>query len=122
MNLNPFAHGIKEVKKENVRDIFSSLSFTLKHKFIEKNKIIYKYNDDIDNFYLILKGKVTILVPNEEYVKLNQIEYFLYLLNLRKYNEKALLIKTLNKNNDMYPMNEKSFDIWIKRAYLTINK
>ena len=122
MNLNPFAQGIKEVKKENVRDIFSSLSFTLKHKFIEKNKIIYKYNDDIDNFYLILKGKVNILVPNEEYVKLNQIEYFLYLLNLRKYNEKALLIKTLNKNNDVYPMNEKSFDIWIKRAYLTINK
>ena len=36
--------------------------------------------------------------------------------------KKALLIKTLNKNNDMYPMNEKSFDIWIKRAYLTIIK
>ena len=122
MNLNPFAQEIKEVKKENVRDIFSSLSYTLKHKFIEKNNIIYKYDDDIDNFYLIIKGKVNILVPNEEYIKLNQIEYFLYLLNLRKYNEKALLIKTLNKNNDMYPMNEKSFDIWIKRAYLTIIK
>jgi len=120
MNLNPFAQGIKEVKKENYRDLFSCLSFTLKHKYFEKNKIIYKYNDDIDNFYLVLKGKVDILVPNEEYIKLTQPEYFIYLLKLRKYGEKALLEKTLNKNNDQYPMNEQNFDIWIKRAYLTI--
>ncbi len=120
MNLNPFAQGIKEVKKENFRDLFSCLSFTLKHKYFEKNKIIYKYNDDIDNFYLVLKGKVDILVPNEEYVKLTEQEYFIYLLKLRKYGEKALLQKTLNKNNDQYPMNEQNFDIWIKRAYITI--
>ena len=120
MNLNPFAQGIKEVKKENYRDLFSCLSFTLKHKYFEKNKIIYKYNDDIDNFYLVLKGKVDILVPNEEYVKLSEPEYFIYLLKLRKYGEKSLLEKTLNKNNVQYPMNEQNFDIWIKRAYLTI--
>ena len=120
MNLNPFAQGIKEVKKENFRDLFSCLSFTLKHKYFEKNKIIYKYNDDIDNFYLVLKGKVDILVPNEEYVKLTEQEYFIYLLKLRKYGEKVLLQKTLNKNNDQYPMNEQNFDIWIKRAYITI--
>ena len=36
MNLNPFAQGIKEVKKENFRDLFSCLSFTLKHKYFEK--------------------------------------------------------------------------------------
>ena len=120
MNLNPFAQGIKEVKKENCRDLFSYLSFSLKHKYFEKNKIIYKYNDDIDNFYLVLKGKVDILVPNEEYVKLSEPEYFIYLLKLRKYGEKSLLEKTLNKNNVQYPMNEQNFDIWIKRAYLTI--
>ena len=69
-NLNPFAFLIKQVKKENARDLFSSLSFTLKHKFLEKNRIIYKFSDDIDNFYLILNGKVNVLVPNEEYIKL----------------------------------------------------
>ena len=120
MNLNPFAQGIKEVRKVNYRDLFSSLSFTLKHKFLTKNKIIYKYNDELDNFYLVLKGRVDILVPNEEYLYLTENEYFIYLLKLRKYNEKELLIKTLNRNNGQYPMNEKTFDIWIKRAYLTI--
>ena len=120
MQLNPFAQGIKEVKRENYRDIFSSLSFTLKYKYFEKDKIIYRFNNEIDNFYLVLKGRVDILVPNEEYLYLTENEYFIYLLKLRKYNEKELLIKTLNRNNGQYPMNEKTFDIWIKRAYLTI--
>ena len=120
MNLNPFAQGIKEVRKVNYRDLFSSLSFTLKHKFLTKNKIIYKYNDELDNFYLVLKGRVDILVPNEEYIKLTEPEYFIYLLKLRKYNEYKLLEKTLNKNNSTFPMNEQNFDIWIKRAYITI--
>ena len=120
MNLNPFAQGIKEVRKVNYRDLFSSLSFTLKHKFLTKNKIIYKYNDELDNFYLVLKGRVDILVPNEEYIKLTEPEYFIYLLKLRKYNEYKLLEKTLNKNNSKFPMNEQNFDIWIKRAYITI--
>ena len=99
MQLNPFAQGIKEVKKENYRDIFSSLSFTLKYKYFEKDKIIYRFNNEIDNFYLVLKGRVDILVPNEEYLYLTENEYFIYLLKLRKYNEKELLIKTLNRNN-----------------------
>ena len=80
MNLNPFAHSIQKVKKDNSRDLFSSLSFTLKHKFLEKNKIIYKFNEPIDNFYIILNGKVDLLVPNEEYIKLSEAEYFIYLL------------------------------------------
>ena len=120
MNLNPFAHSIQKVKKDNSRDLFSSLSFTLKHKFLEKNKIIYKFNEPIDNFYIILNGKVDLLVPNEEYIKLSEAEYFIYLLKLRKYNEKALLDKTLKNNNSIYPMNEENFDIWLKRAIVTI--
>ena len=120
MNLEPFAQSIKEVKKENSRDLFSSLSFTLKHKFLEKNRIIYKFSDDIDNFYLILNGKVNVLVPNEEYIKLAEPEYFIYLLNLRQYNEIVLLQRILNKNNNIYPMNEQNFDSWIKRAVVTI--
>ena len=120
MNLNPFAHSIQQVKKNNPRDLFSSLSFTLQYKFLEKNKLIYKYSEQIDNFYLILNGKVDLLVPNEEYMKLSEAEYFIYLLKLRKYNEKALLDKTLKNNNLVYPMNEENFDLWLKRAIVTI--
>ena len=46
-------------------------------------------------------------------------EYYLYLINLRKYNEFVLLTKTINKNMDSFPMNEKNFDTWIRRAYVT---
>ena len=38
---------------------------------------------------------------------LTENEYYLYLINLRKYNEFVLLTKTINKNMDSFPMNEK---------------
>ena len=50
---------------------------------------------------------------------LTENEYYLYLINLRKYNEFVLITKTINKNMDSFPMNEKNFDTQIRRAYVT---
>ena len=118
-NLNPFSRRIKEVEKEHTRDLISKLSFSMKYKYYPKNNLIYRYDDQAENFYVILQGKVDLLVPNEETIKLTENEYYLYLINLRKYNEFVLLTKTINKNMDSFPMNEKNFDTWIRRAYVT---
>ena len=118
-NLNPFSRRIKEVEKEHTRDLISKLSFSMKYEYFPKNNLIYRYDDQAENFYVILQGKVDLLVPNEETIKLTENEYYLYLINLRKYNEFVLLTKTINKNMDSFPMNEKNFDTWIRRAYVT---
>ena len=91
----------------------------MKYEYYPKNNLIYRYDDQAENFYVILQGKVDLLVPNEETIKLTENEYYLYLINLRKYNEFVLLTKTINKNMDSFPMNEKNFDTWIRRAYVT---
>ena len=119
-NLNPFAFLIKQVKKENARDLFSSLSFTLKYKFLEKNSIIYKYNDLQDNFYIILNGKVDLLVPNEEIIKLSEAEYYIYLLKLYKHKENELLERTINRNHMTFQIKELNFENWLKRAIITL--
>ena len=118
-NLNPFSRRIKEVEKEHTRDLISKLSFSMKYEYYPKNNLIYRYDDQAENFYVILQGKVDLLVPNEETIMLTENEYYLYLINLRKYNEFVLLTKTINKNMDSFPMNEKNFDTWIRRAYVT---
>ena len=79
----------------------------MKYEYFPKNNLIYRYDDQAENFYVILQGKVDLLVPNEETIKLTENEYYLYLINLRKYNEFVLLTKTINKNMDSFPMNEK---------------
>ena len=118
-NLNPFSRRIKEVEKEHSRDLISKLSFAMKYKYYPKNNLIYRYEEQAEYFYVILQGKVDLLVPNEETLRLTENEYFLYLINLRKYNEFILLTKTINKNMESFPMNEKNFDTWIRRAYVT---
>ena len=91
----------------------------MKYEYYPKNNLIYRYDDQAENFYVILQGKVDLLVPNEETIMLTENEYYLYLINLRKYNEFVLITKTINKNMDSFPMNEKNFDTWIRRAYVT---
>ena len=118
-NLNPFSRRIKEVEKEHTRDLISKLSFAMKYEYYSKDNVIYRYDDFAEYFYVILSGEVNLLVPNEETIRLTENEYYLYLLNLRKYNEFVLLNKTINKNMEQFPMSERNFDIWIRRAYVT---
>ena len=100
--------------------IISSLSFILQYELQEENTILYKYKEPANQFYIILSGSIDVIVPNEEYMDLTEEEYFAYLLNLRKYQEFEFLNQTLLRNNDKFPMKEESIDIWIKRAFLTV--
>ena len=100
--------------------IFSSISFTLKYDFQEENTILYRFHEPADKFYIILNGVVDVIVPNDEYMDLTEEEYFCYLLNLRKFHEYDFLNKMIITNYDKFPMKEESIDIWIKRAFSTI--
>ena len=52
-NLNPFSRRIKEVEKEHTRDLISKLSFSMKYEYYPKNNLIYRYDDQAENFYVI---------------------------------------------------------------------
>ena len=119
-NLEPFNQILSESEKDDVKIILNNLTQTLKYEFIQKNKIICKYGQNTEKFYLILKGKVDILVPNEEEIELTEEEYFSYLLNLRIYNENYILKKIISKNCLTFLMEEKNLDEWIKIAYNTL--
>lgn len=47
----------------------------MKHKFIEKDQIVFNYNDAGDLFYIVLQGKVSIKVPKTEVIELNPFEH-----------------------------------------------
>ena len=125
--LSPFNKIFEKIKQSNnLIDIFNlqrillNLSTELKYEFFEANKVIYKHGDPPDKYYILLKGEVDIIVPNEIEVMMNEYEYFNYILRLYKFQEHGLLKKVLNKNYNLYPLNKKLFEDWIHTAYNTL--
>ena len=117
---------LKLSKSDNAADtvklekILYNLTKKLKYEFCEKNKIVYLHGDSPDKFYIILKGEVDTIIPNEIEVMMNEYEYYYYILRLYKYQEYYLLNKVLNKNYDLYPLDKKLLEDWIQTAYNTL--
>ena len=118
--LEPFNQIISESSSEEAQSIITNLAFNLRYEKKEKNTIIFKFGEYSEKYYILLKGKASVVVPNEEEIELSEEEYFLYLLKLRQYNENDILDKVISKNYTSYFFEEKTFDLWIKTAYNTI--
>ena len=118
--LEPFNQIISESAGDEAQDIIRNLSFNLKYERAKKDTIIFRFGEYSEKFYLILKGKVSVAVPNDEDIELTEEEYFLYLLKLRQYNEKDILNKVVSNNFTSYFFEEKTFDLWVKTAYNTL--
>ena len=60
--------------------ILFNLALQLKYEYFEKSKIIYLHGGYPDKYYIILKGEVDIIIPNEMEVMMTQYEYYFYIL------------------------------------------
>ncbi len=69
----------------------------MKFKFLPKNEIIFRIGDQPDFLYLIIDGKVDILKPMIENAELTGNEYFLKLMNYKKFRRKTYIIKLCKK-------------------------
>ena len=104
----------------NLKKILYNLATELVYEYFDSNKIVFKHGDPPDKYYILLKGEVDIIVPNEIEVMMSEYEYFNYILRLYKYQEHSLLKKVLNKNYGVYPLNKKLLEDWVNTAYNTI--
>ena len=100
-----------QVQNEELEELLYNTASQLKYEHIEKNKLIFKYGDKADKFYIILKGKVTFCVPKPNQHSLTEEEYILYLIKLR-YNKEFDLIKKNMENNDL----GESFEQFVLKA------
>ena len=119
-NLSPFNQIVSDSAGKEGEEIIRNLSCVLKYEHVKKGNLVFNYGDNSDKFYLLLKGKVDMIVPNEEEVELSEVEYYLYLLKLREFKEMKILNRVIKKNYSSYSFEEKSFDLWVKRAFNTI--
>ena len=79
---------------ENEWDKFlSNLAQNFDYEFSKSNGILFNYGEVGNNFYMILKGKVSVLIPVLITLKLSYFEYLNYLKSLFKFQEIELLFK-----------------------------
>ena len=122
MDLEPFFSEFNDIMDNNGQKIFTEISCESSEDIFEKNKIIYKYGDEIDNFYLILDGEVELFFPFTEEIYMNIDEFYIYILRLRRYNEMEMLNDVLLLNNGKYLQElggKFKVDKYIYKLYLT---
>ena len=100
---------------ENTSDLLTQIAMEMKYEYHGSNSLLFKRGDIGENFYLLIKGKVAVLVVEEKSIYLSQEEYMVYLINLRKYKEYDLLHNSINQNSGLFKFQE-DFLHWIENV------
>ena len=80
------------------------------HQKNKKNDLIIQYGEKGDDFYIILKGTIGIFVPKYDEYYMDEEEFVLHLLKLRKFNQNELIIQCLRLNSLNFTLPTERFD------------
>ena len=70
----------------------------------EKNQIICKYGDKGRKAYIVLQGKMDILIKQNRKMRIIEHDYINYIAALLRYQEYGLLSLVLKENYEEYPL------------------
>ena len=107
--LEAFMNLIHEQIVDNV-DIIKKISKIITYKKNNSNDLIIQYGDKGDDFYIILKGKIGILVPKYFEYYMDEEDFIIHLIKLRKYNQNELIIQCLRQNSLIFSIPTEKFE------------
>ena len=87
-------------------EILHKLSLFMQLEKFEPNSIVCLNGEIGDKFYLILKGKVAVLVPTKFSDSLTEKEYVKHLYNLYALKEYDIMLRTIEDNYDKFNNND----------------
>lgn len=102
--LSPFVDIIKHIHGNNFTEVLREISFFIKYKTYEANKIINKFGDIANTFIIIIEGKVDKIVLKEKKVQMGYSTYLRYLGYLIVNNDYDVVKKVLEINWDVIPI------------------
>ena len=104
LSLKNFSKIIKEYNSDKFKSLLFSICISLKYEFYESNSLIFKFGDYMNKFYIILEGKVDILIVKEKIYDIYYNDYIRYLGFLIGYGEFEMLKKVINNNANIFPL------------------
>ena len=99
LNLEPFFSDFNNIMEKKAREIIRDIASEYKDEKYDINKIIFRYGDEADRYFIIYDGEVSLYFPFTEIINMNIDEFFIYILRLRRYNEIEMLNAVLLLNN-----------------------
>jgi CRP-like cAMP-binding protein len=102
-------------QNQNTESLIYKVSLALKHQYIGANKMLFRYGDKGEYFYILLKGKIEILVPTEVKVMMTDHEYIKYILMLKRNDEIELANRVVQKNHNVFTINHELLDNLLKQ-------
>ena len=108
---------------ENFNEIINNLSIYLKCEKMNKNTLLMKYGDKGNKCYILLEGKVSILLPKENKIKISFLNYFKHLIKLKILEEEELLKNILFENKESkYKIEPNIFEELFEKLNYFLNK
>ena len=107
--LESFMNLIQE-RNEDSEEIIKKIAKIMIHQKNKKNDLIIQYGEKGDDFYIILKGTIGIFVPKYDEYYMDEEEFVLHLLKLRKFNQNELIIQCLRLNSLNFTLPTERFD------------
>ena len=107
--LETFMNLIHEQVEDNV-EVIKKISKIITYKKNNTNDLIIQYGDKGDDFYIILKGAIGILVPKYFEYYMDEEDFIMHLIKLRKYNQNELIIQCLRQNSLTFSIPTEKFE------------
>jgi hypothetical protein len=98
--------------------LISTISAHVKFERVSQKKLIFKYGDENDKFYIVVEGSVGILYPTWENVEMSLEEYVVYLARLSRIGEKELFSQCKIHNKGVFPVDFSNFDAFLENFYM----
>jgi CRP-like cAMP-binding protein len=106
---------LKRDQNQNIESLVYKISLALKHQYLGENRMVFRYGDKGEYFYILLKGKIEILVPTEVKVLMTDQEFIRYLLKLKRNDECELANKVMQKNEGTFQINNSLLENWLNQ-------
>ena len=92
-------------QKENLllKDLIT-LGENIEYEKAQNNTVLMRFGEKGNNAYIILSGKVDVLIENYFHKNIGEKTYLYYLANLIKYHEFGLVNSIVNENFKKFPM------------------
>ena len=103
-SLSPFVDIIKHVHGSNFTEVLREISFFIKYKTYEANRIINTFGDIANSFFVIIDGKIDKIVLKEKKVSIGFSTYLRYLGYLIVNNDLDVVKRVLELNWDVIPV------------------
>ena len=102
--MNEFINLIKKQDESHLNDYLQIISMYMGYERYEKNQIICKYGDKGRKAYIVLQGKMDILIKQNRKMRIIEHDYINYIAALLRYQEYGLLSLVLKENYEEYPL------------------